>query len=283
MSNSIKDFHEYEISPDEILIWWLGGASFYFRTVHKNIIIDPYLSNSVYDILKPLFRNPVEELSRIARSPLKPGEIDCDYYLCTHDHLDHLDPETIRGIGNKSAIKFVGPQSCAKHFLELGVPANNIMVIKRGESLRLDHDCHITAVPAKHRGPLDIADSLKLNKEVYGEDDGQGYILSINNINIYHTSDTEYLDNFENLNLLNIDILLLAANGKGGNLTPEEGVNLIGLIKPKVIIPMHYGIIPYTDSDPEILKKLLVNSKIEGKLKILNVGDFYLHNKGQMK
>jgi len=283
MSNTIKTFNEYPLSPDEVLIWWLGSAGFYFRTLNKKIIIDPYLSNSVYNVLKPLFQNAEKELSRLVSLPLKPGEISCDYYFCTHDHLDHLDPETVSGIKDKSSMTFIGPESCAKHLGKLGVPANSIKIIRRGESLQLDHDCHVTAFHAKHRGSLNIAASLKSNKEIYNEDDGQGYILSIDHINIYHTSDTESLAGFKDLKEFNIDILLLAANGKGGNLTAEEGIRLIKVIKPKVIIPMHYGIIPYTDSDPAIIKKLLMGTGVDSKLKILHVGGFYLYKKGNMK
>ena len=70
------------------------------KTKYKKIIIDPYLTNSVYDILKPLFENPKENLNRLEDSPLKPNEINCDYYICTHDYLDHLDPYTVKGLKN---------------------------------------------------------------------------------------------------------------------------------------------------------------------------------------
>lgn len=283
MNNSIKDFDKIEIAENEILIWWLGGASFYLKNADKKIIVDPYLTNSVYDILKPFFKNPEKELVRLKDSPLKPDEIECGYYICTHDHLDHLDPDTIKGIENKDNIVFVGPQSCGKHFKELGVPEKNILIIKRGQTLKIDNDFSITAINARHRGPLDVKKSLSLNKEVYGSDDGQGYVLSINSISIYHTSDTEYIEDFGDLKNLSIDVALIAANGKGGNLTPEEGALLTQIIKPEVVIPMHYGILSFTDFDPNILRDLFKKFNIKSELKILNIGDFYIYKKGSLK
>jgi L-ascorbate metabolism protein UlaG (beta-lactamase superfamily) len=94
-----------EIKDGEILIWWLGGASFYLKSQNKKIIIDPYLSNSVYDKLKPFFKEPKKDLSRLISPPLKPSEIDCDYYICTHDHLDHLDLEILKRLFEDSGIR----------------------------------------------------------------------------------------------------------------------------------------------------------------------------------
>jgi L-ascorbate metabolism protein UlaG (beta-lactamase superfamily) len=48
----------------------LGGASFYLKSKNKKIIIDPYLTNSVYDILKPFFNNPEKKLMRLKKLPV---------------------------------------------------------------------------------------------------------------------------------------------------------------------------------------------------------------------
>jgi len=279
MNKVLEKFNNKNLNRDEMLIWWLGGASFYLKTSNYKIIIDPYLTNSAFNVLRPFFDNPEKELSRLESSPLEPNQIDCDYFICTHDHLDHLDPDTIKGIRNKKDIKFIGPTSCTKHFKRLGIHNNNILEISRGQSLKLDEKFYLRAINAKHRGPLDIKESIRLKREVYGEDDGQGYLISIDSIMIYHTSDTEYLEEFKNLKDLNIDIILLAANGKGGNLTPEEGIKLIEIIKPEVVIPMHYGVIPFTDIDPEIYRGLFKHANIQSRLKLLNIGDLYLYRK----
>ena len=278
-SSFLNVFNRFKLSKDELLIWWLGGASFYLKSKNKKIIIDPYLTNSVYDILKPFFNSPEKELMRLKSSPLSPDEINCDYFICTHDHLDHLDPDTINGIENKESIIFIGPESCSKHFKKLGILDKNIITIHRGQTKRLDNDFSITTVRAKHKGPFDIEESLKLKKEIYGKDDGQGYILKINSVSIYHTSDTEYINDFNDLKESQIDIVLLAANGKAGNMTPEEGIKLIEAINPEVVIPMHYGIIPFTDSDPKILENLFKESDIKSEIKILDPGDFYTNRK----
>ena len=69
-------------------ITWLGQAGLLMETGGKIVLIDPYLSNSVAKV-NPLNdrRVPVEEQFL----HIKP-----DVIICTHNHLDHVDPETLK-------------------------------------------------------------------------------------------------------------------------------------------------------------------------------------------
>ena len=156
MKGSVKRFNNKKVKKDEMLIWWLGNAGFFIKTNHYKVIIDPYLSDSVYSYLKPFFKNPEKELCRMMAPPFLPEEIECGYYICTHDHLDHLDPDTITEIRNKQDTYFIGPPSCSNHFRKLKVPEKNILTLNIGQKLTIDKDISITAVAAKHRGPLNL-------------------------------------------------------------------------------------------------------------------------------
>lgn len=46
------------------------------------------------------------------------GAAPAGILTCTHNHRDHTDPETIRGLGNKDAIAFVGPMASCRVFRE---------------------------------------------------------------------------------------------------------------------------------------------------------------------
>ena len=67
-------------------ITWLGQAGLLLERGGVQIMIDPYLSNSVEKVEpKNYRRQPVnEELFKITP----------DVMIFTHDHLDHYDPET---------------------------------------------------------------------------------------------------------------------------------------------------------------------------------------------
>ena len=68
-------------------ITWLGQAGLLIETEGVIIMIDPYLSDSVAAVNPKNYRRvPVEE--RFLR--MRP-----DVLICTHNHLDHTDPETL--------------------------------------------------------------------------------------------------------------------------------------------------------------------------------------------
>ena len=69
-------------------ITWLGQAGLLFETDGKKIVIDPYLSDFVKNVNPANYRRvPVNE----TYLDLKP-----DIILITHNHLDHLDKETLK-------------------------------------------------------------------------------------------------------------------------------------------------------------------------------------------
>ena len=67
-------------------IRFLGQSGYVLKSGKTEIIIDPYLSDSV---------NRVVGRPRLLPIPIDPVAICCDAVICTHDHLDHLDPDTV--------------------------------------------------------------------------------------------------------------------------------------------------------------------------------------------
>ena len=67
-------------------ITWLGQGGYMLCDGTTALCIDPYLSDSV-------FKNSGK--ARLVAPPIKPEELECDVMICTHNHLDHVDPDTI--------------------------------------------------------------------------------------------------------------------------------------------------------------------------------------------
>ena len=70
-------------------IRFLGQSGYILKSGNSEIIIDPYLSDSV---------NRVAGRPRTLPIPINPENISCDAVICTHNHLDHLDPDTVERI-----------------------------------------------------------------------------------------------------------------------------------------------------------------------------------------
>ena len=67
-------------------IKFLGQSGYLLKTENSEIIIDPYLSDSV---------NRVAGRPRVLPIPIDPQDINCDAVICTHNHLDHVDIDAI--------------------------------------------------------------------------------------------------------------------------------------------------------------------------------------------
>lgn len=93
-------------------ITYIGQAGLLIEADGKKILIDPYLSDSVAKVNPANYRRqPIDE-SFLKLVP--------DVILCTHDHMDHYDEETlVHYLGKPGKILFLAPGTAwekAQHF-----------------------------------------------------------------------------------------------------------------------------------------------------------------------
>ena len=86
-----------------MIIRFLGQSGYVIKTLSTTVVIDPYLSDSV---------NRVANRPRTLPIPINPEELRADAVVCTHHHLDHLDPDTVEKVDRKipliSTFEFAG-------------------------------------------------------------------------------------------------------------------------------------------------------------------------------
>jgi L-ascorbate 6-phosphate lactonase len=235
----------------EIQLWWIGQSGFIIKTSYgKVLVIDAYLSNSAKKVRTGLDRQvPI---------PILPEELVYDYYICTHNHLDHADPDTIRNLRNKDAIRFIGPRNVVKAYLQLGVPEKNIRLLEAGEKLQLG-DLILT-------GTYCIPNSEAVLDSI-------GIILQFDNKTIYHSGDTGYHRFLGYVSKYNIHMALLCINGKFGNMNIVEAYSLCQAINPKYAVPCHFDMFPINQENPELFKQLFITEKSKTKCIIPEIGN----------
>jgi L-ascorbate metabolism protein UlaG (beta-lactamase superfamily) len=155
-----------------------------------------------------------------------------DIILITHQHGDHLDKTAITKASKPTTILIV--TAAVDSILGSGT------VMKNGERKSIANIL-IEAVPAYNT----TAGREKFHPR--GRDNG--YVLTIGGKRIYIAGDTENIP--EMASLFDIDIAFLPMN-QPYTMTAEQLVQALGLIKPKIVYPYHFG-----DSDPEELRKLI--------------------------
>ncbi len=129
---------------------------------------------------------------------------DCDYKFYTHNHQGHV-PATINGTYYSpfggAVIKPGGDEVVVGDFKVRVVNAYNITKLVNG-------------APAHPKGL------------------GVGYIVSVNDVVIYHMGDTDLIEELSQLRNAKIDILLIPIGG-ATVMTPEEAADAVMLLSLK--------------------------------------------------
>ena len=95
--NLLKQIESKNIHNNEICIYFLGQSGYVLKTKDLTIYIDPYLT----DYIENSLGLNEKKMCRSYPSPIDPDLISkCDAIICTHSHVDHMDPWTINKINS---------------------------------------------------------------------------------------------------------------------------------------------------------------------------------------
>ncbi len=205
----------------------LGQSGYVIQSKTSTIIIDPYLSDSV---------NRVAQRPRILPMPMMPEDIRCDAIICTHNHLDHLDPDTIKGVNDNQF--FITTGEGEKELEKLG--KTNVKTLTIGESITVG-EFEITAVFADH------------TVEAFG------LIVRTKDKTVYFSGDTLYNEKLFEISKYKPDVTFICINGKLGNMNVNEALAVAKKIGAKLNVPNHYDMFESNSENP-----LLFSEKING-------------------
>ena len=210
-----------QVPQGQVHIWWLYQAGFVIKSPGGTMIaIDPYLSESV---------QASYGIGRGVPAPLTAEEVELDAVLATHPHDDHLDPDCVTAFAACERTAFVGPPSAAKIARGGGFPGSRTHPLRRGDRVQIG-DIEIAAVMARHMF------------EEEPTPDAVGYVITVAGWRVYHSGDTEYdariVDDTED----QVDVSLICMNGTAGNMDVDEAAVLAWRQRPKLAVPMHFGL-----------------------------------------
>lgn len=177
---------------------------------------------------------------------IKKDKNDADIVLVTHDHYDHFSPEDIEKIINNETI-IVAPKTVkalSKMRNTVLVEPNNVYEVK---------GIKIETIPA-----------YNVNKQFHQKDNQWvGYIIEIDKTRYYIAGDTDLTPENKQVNC---DVAFIPVGGTY-TMNYTEAAELANAIKPKIVVPTHYGDIVGEKDDGEKFKKLL-NGNIQCEILI---------------
>lgn len=198
-------------------IRWLGQSGYILSDGTTEICIDPYLSDVV---------NKVANRPRVREIPIAPEKLKSDIVICTHNHLDHIDTDSIP-LMDKRNMTFLAPSECRQVLTDMGV--ENFEAFDEGRTVKYG-DFEITATFADH----------SVN--------AVGVLITYKGERLYFSGDTEYNEKLEEIRC---DYMFICINGKLGNMNVCEATKLTKIINPKLAIPNHYDMFESNSEDPE--------------------------------
>ena len=166
---------------------------------------------------------------------------DADFIFITHSHYDHFSEKDILKIKKENTKIIITPDLHSKT-LELGFNEENILVILPNQEYKINK-LYFKTIPA-----------YNINKNFHPKaNNWVGYIIILDDVSYYIAGDTDITE--ENRKV-KCDVAFVPIGGTY-TMTAKEAAILVNEIKPKIAVPIHYGLIVGSKEDEKIFKENL--------------------------
>ena len=211
-------------------ITWLGHATVLIQTPKgANLLIDPFIQHN------PKYPKEFELPSKL------------DAILLTHGHGDHMSDAA--PVAKKHGTKVVAIYELADYIAGQGV--KETVGMNLGGTVTIG-DAAVTMVDAKH------SSGAQDEKGVHYVGVAAGYVISIEGGPVlYHAGDTCVFGDMTLIHQLYKPTVAMLPIGGFYTMDPKEAAFASGLLKPEVILPIHWGTFPPLVGTPEQLAALV--------------------------
>jgi L-ascorbate metabolism protein UlaG (beta-lactamase superfamily) len=211
-------------SAGDLRMSFLGHGTLMFELAGKTVHVDPWARAGDY--------------SKLPKA---------DIILVTHQHGDHLDPQTIEAIRKETTVILL--TAACEEKVKGGI------VMKNGD-VQSPHGIKVEAVPA-----YNLVHKRDGGQPFHPQGEGNGYVVSFGDKRVYVAGDSENVPEMKALK--GIDVAFLPMN-LPYTMTPEMVADAALAFRPKVLYPYHFG-----DTDTSKLLELLKDKGIEVRIRNL--------------
>ena len=250
-------------SPDagesgNIEVWWLGQSAMRITTPGgKVIMVDPWITTNPKT---PAQYKTLDALGKI------------DLILVTHAHGDHLGDAV--ALAKKNNVPVWGPAGLNQQLQTLGeLTAELSPRMNKGGTITPFPGIRITQTHAEHSSEMLWTNPATKKPETLAAGEPIGFIIELENgFRIYHMGDTALFGDMKLIGDYYKPDLVMMPIGGHFVMDPRDAAKATSdFIRPKYVIPMHYGTIPQLKGTPQEYMDALGN--YSAKVFPINPGD----------
>jgi len=237
-------------AQNKIQLQWFAQSAFKLTTqTGKVIMIDPWIMQN------PKTPPELKDLDRL-------GKIDL--ILVSHGHRDHLGDAVELSKKNNAPMWAPIGLNLTLTFLEY-LPANLAPIMNKSGTIEPFPGVKITQVHAEHSSEVTLKNPATGKDESYPAGEPVGFIIELENgFKIWHTGDTGLFGDMKFIGEYYKPDLLLVPIGGHFVMDPKDAAYATReWIKPKMVMPMHYGTSAYLKGTPAEFKAALGTTSIQ--------------------
>lgn len=210
---------------------WLGQSAFKITSPGGKVIVtDPWLKTN--PLAPPAYRQP-EGFDRI------------DVLLVSHGHFDHIADAP--ALAQHHNVPIRAPGDLNHTLTTLGVlPAHLLPRMNKGGTIEPAPGIKVSAVRAEHSSIYVHRNPSSNKDETHPGGEPVGWVIELENgFRIYHAGDTAAFGDMRLIGERFKPDLVLVPIGGHFTMDPAEAAWAVKeLLRPKAVIPMHYGVNP---------------------------------------
>ena len=258
----MDEINTVKIGKGELGIFWLGQNSFIIKMSTGGLIaIDPYFSRTSRF-------NYIHE-----QPPIRSEDVCVDFVFCTHDHLDHTDPDTLSKVAQHSSeTVFVGPKESCDRFMNIGISPQRVKKAVVNETVAFEG---FTVTSFHSIRPTEPVNTTHL-----------GYLFDFGFVKAYNMGDSNMSVVDDPMHVLGEvakhapEIAMFPIIGDFRGRRPRDAYEFSKILRPKIVIPCHYGCFTDRTIDPQIFASLFEDTSDIQVVIIDYKGHFIYKSKG---